>query len=72
MNLNTNQLDLFGFQVPYQCKKCKKCFTTMKESSKHYANFHKSKSITSISINFALENYCLVSTKEVLEIERCC
>lgn len=62
------QLDLDGLQVPYQCKKCSRCFATMKESSKHHARYHKAKSIKQVTINFALENYCLVSTKEVLKI----
>lgn len=61
------QLDLDGFQIPYTCKKCGKCFATMKQSSRHHAAAHR-KHTVKVSINFALENYCLVSTKEVSQI----
>jgi len=64
------QLDLDGYQVPYKCKKCSKCFSTMKESSRHQIRNHKKFTKTKTSINFALENYCLISTKkEIIKIE---
>jgi len=56
------QLDLEGFAVPYTCKKCGHSFATMQESSRHHATKHRRKEKTE-SINFALENYCLISTK---------
>lgn len=57
------QLDLDGYKVPYQCKKCTKCFATMKKFSEHQARVHRIRK-TKLSINFALENYCLISTKK--------
>ena len=62
----TVQLDLFGYTIPYSCKKCGKCFGTMRESSKHHAIFHKNRQIKKVSVNFALENFCLISTREVI------
>lgn len=57
------QQDLFGFSVPYECKTCGKGFQTMKDSSQHHATKHKRHLKKQTSINFALENYCLISTK---------
>ncbi len=56
------QHDLDGYKVPYQCKKCTRCFATMKKFSEHQARVHRIRK-TKLSINFALENYCLISTK---------
>lgn len=56
------QVDLFGFDV-MTCKKCGKCFDTMAQSSKHHSTKHKKITITKTSINFTLENYCLISEK---------
>ena len=57
------QTDLDGFIVAYECKKCGMAFSTMKDSSRHHAIKHKRQTKKQISINFALENYCLISTK---------
>jgi len=57
------QQDLFGFTTPYECKICGRCFSTMKDSSRHHATKHKRQTKKQITINFALENYCLISTK---------
>ena len=54
------QVVLFGFDV-MTCKKCSRYFSKMKESSKHHATTHKKITITKTSINFTLENYCLIS-----------
>ena len=56
------QVDLFGFDV-MTCKKCSRCFSTMIESSKHHAIRHRRTTTVKTSINFALENYCLISEK---------
>ena len=56
------QVDLFGFDV-MQCTKCSKCFESMQQSSKHHARIHRKQIITKITINFTLENYCLISEK---------
>jgi hypothetical protein len=56
------QVDLFGFDVMI-CKKCSRCFGTMQQSSKHHFTKHKKIIITKTSINFTLENYCLISEK---------
>ena len=63
------QLDLFGDHVPYQCRKCSKCFDTMKESSRHHALYHRHNQRKTISVNFTLENYCLVATKEIIQCQ---
>ncbi len=60
------QVDLLGFDV-MKCKKCSRCFSTMAESSKHHIKKHKKTTITKTSINFTLENYCLVSTKTSIQ-----
>ena len=57
-------LDLFGFQVPYQCKRCKRYFSTMSEI-KIYQATHKKYSKTKVTVSFALENFCLVSTRHM-------
>ncbi|PBO85749.1 MAG: hypothetical protein COA77_02485 [Thaumarchaeota archaeon] len=59
------QLDLEGFEIPYTCKKCGRCFATMQQSSRHHARFHKNKYRKYTLINFTLENYSLVSTQEI-------
>ena len=62
------QLDLDGYQVAYQCRKCSRCFNTMKEQSRHHLTKHRNNLITKVSINFALENYKMISTKEIVKI----
>lgn len=59
------QVDLLGFDV-MTCKKCGRCFETMKESSKHHVTKHRKITIKKISINFALENYCIMSEKTTI------
>ena len=54
------QVDLFGFDV-MQCTKCSRCFGTMQQSLKHHAITHRKQTITKTTINFTLENYCLIS-----------
>jgi len=61
--MKIKQIDLFGFDVPYSCKKCGRVFQTMQDSSKHHAKKHHNKIIQKTSINFTLENYCLITTK---------
>ena len=63
------QLDLHGDEIAYQCRKCGKCYNTMRESSHHHATAHRKIQKKTISINFALENYCLVSTKEIMSCQ---
>lgn len=59
------QYDLFGLPLGYSCKKCGKCFDTMKKSSAHHAHAHKKRSRK--SVNFVLENYhMVVETVEVV------
>lgn len=60
------QVDLLGFDV-MECKKCSRCFSSMAESSKHHYTKHRKTTITKTSINFTLENYCLVSTKTIIQ-----
>jgi len=60
-----SQLDLFGFPVGYTCHKCGKSFNDMSAVVRHAKRIHKNKPETTTQINFALENYCLISTKKV-------
>lgn len=63
------QLDLDGYQIPYQCKRCKLYFSTMSELKIHHAT-HRKYSKTKVTISFALENFCLISTKKVEVISK--
>ncbi len=56
------QVDLFGFDV-MECRKCSRCFGTMEQSSRHHSISHRKITSTRTSINFTLENYCLISEK---------
>ena len=58
------QLDLVGYQIPYQCKRCKRFFSTMSEIKIHQVT-HKKYSKTKVTISFALENFCVISTKRI-------
>jgi len=55
------QLTLEGFKAAYTCR-CGKCFDTMSELKKHHAR-HSRK--VKVRINFVLENYKMISTKEI-------
>jgi len=53
------QLDLWGLPLGYECRKCGKCFGTMKESSTHHARNHHKRNKK--SVNFILENWQMVA-----------
>lgn len=62
------QLDLDGLPVGYTCHKCGKSFNDMSAVVRHSKRQHKPKQETITHINFALENYCLISTKQVIAL----
>lgn len=60
------QKTLDGFDASYHCKKCTKTFETMSKMIQHSKRAHKKKPEIVTHINFALENFKLVSTKTVI------
>ncbi len=62
------QLTLDDEPAAYRCHKCTRCFDTMSAVVRHSKRAHRPEPDVITNINFALENYCLVSTKQVVTV----
>ena len=63
------QTTLDGSLIGYSCHKCGRCYQDMAAVVRHAKRVHKPKKEIITHQNFALENYCLISTRTMVIVK---